>query len=100
MTHSVANCLKRVVVIVSAVVFFQHPVSLPNAVGTSVALAGVFLFSQARSGAGHPVARHTRLLCCTSSKADVFCGDADARAAALLRGGTDRTTQAVTLPRR
>ncbi|KAK7389082.1 hypothetical protein VNO78_23914 [Psophocarpus tetragonolobus] len=45
-THSVGNCVKRVVVIVSSVIFFQTPVSAINAFGTAVALAGVFLYSR------------------------------------------------------
>ncbi|CAA6671452.1 unnamed protein product [Spirodela intermedia] len=45
-THSVANCVKRVVVIVSAVLFFSTPVSRVNALGTAIALAGVFLYSR------------------------------------------------------
>jgi hypothetical protein len=36
-THSVANCLKRVIVIVSSVIFFQTPVSPINALGNKVA---------------------------------------------------------------
>lgn len=32
-THSVGNCVKRVVVIVSSVVFFQTPVSPINSLG-------------------------------------------------------------------
>lgn len=32
-THSVGNCVKRVVVIVSSVIFFQTPVSLINSLG-------------------------------------------------------------------
>ncbi len=44
-THSVANCVKRVVVIVSAVIFFRHPVSPINAIGTALALGGVFMYS-------------------------------------------------------
>ncbi|KAL8154220.1 hypothetical protein V2J09_011980 [Rumex salicifolius] len=45
-THSVGNCVKRVVVIVSSVVFFQTPVSFVNSLGTGIALAGVFLYSR------------------------------------------------------
>ncbi|KAJ1261942.1 hypothetical protein BS78_09G067600 [Paspalum vaginatum] len=45
-THSVANSLKRVVVIVSSVLFFKTPISPINALGTGLALAGVFLYSQ------------------------------------------------------
>ncbi|OMO59208.1 Drug/metabolite transporter [Corchorus capsularis] len=47
-THSVGNCVKRVVVIVSSVIFFQTPVSFINSLGTAVALAGVFLYSRAK----------------------------------------------------
>uniref|UniRef100_A0ACD5U6Y9 Uncharacterized protein n=2 Tax=Avena sativa TaxID=4498 RepID=A0ACD5U6Y9_AVESA len=45
-THSVANSVKRVVVIVSSVLFFRTPISPINALGTAVALLGVFLYSQ------------------------------------------------------
>ncbi|KAM7252958.1 hypothetical protein ACFE04_028955 [Oxalis oulophora] len=47
-THSVGNCVKRVVVIVSSVIFFQTPVSPINSLGTALALAGVFLYSRAK----------------------------------------------------
>ncbi|KAK8569370.1 hypothetical protein V6N13_046429 [Hibiscus sabdariffa] len=47
-THSVGNCVKRVVVIVSSVIFFKTPVSPINALGTGVALAGVFLYSRVK----------------------------------------------------
>ncbi|KAJ4960820.1 hypothetical protein NE237_020730 [Protea cynaroides] len=45
-THSVGNCVKRVVVIVTSVLFFRTPVSPINSLGTGVALAGVFLYSR------------------------------------------------------
>ncbi|KAG5388960.1 hypothetical protein IGI04_030501 [Brassica rapa subsp. trilocularis] len=47
-THSVGNCVKRVVVIVSSVIFFKTPVSPVNAFGTGIALAGVFLYSRVK----------------------------------------------------
>ncbi|MCD9642739.1 Palmitoyl-protein thioesterase 1 [Datura stramonium] len=47
-THSVGNCVKRVVVIVTSVLFFRTPVSPINALGTGVALAGVFLYSRVK----------------------------------------------------
>ncbi|KAF2315905.1 hypothetical protein GH714_040700 [Hevea brasiliensis] len=47
-THSVGNCVKRVVVIVSSVLFFQTPVSPINSIGTGIALAGVFLYSRVK----------------------------------------------------
>ncbi|CAO2210698.1 unnamed protein product [Urochloa humidicola] len=45
-THSVGNCVKRVVVIVTSVLFFRTPVSPINSLGTAIALAGVFIYSQ------------------------------------------------------
>ncbi|CAK8541309.1 unnamed protein product [Lathyrus sativus] len=47
-THSVGNCVKRVVVIVSYVIIFKTPVSHVNALGTAVGLAGVFLYSRVK----------------------------------------------------
>ncbi|CAL9750735.1 unnamed protein product [Musa acuminata subsp. burmannicoides] len=47
-THSVGNCVKRVVVIVTSVLFFRTPVSPINALGTGVALGGVFLYSRVK----------------------------------------------------
>lgn len=47
-THSIGNCIKRVVVIVASVIAFQHPVSLQNGIGTGMALFGVFLYSQVK----------------------------------------------------
>ncbi|XP_010251200.1 PREDICTED: phosphoenolpyruvate/phosphate translocator 1, chloroplastic-like [Nelumbo nucifera] len=47
-THSVGNCVKRVVVIVTSVLFFGTPVSPINSLGTGVALAGVFLYSRVK----------------------------------------------------
>ena len=45
-THSIGNCVKRVVVIIASVIAFQNPMSAQNAAGTAVALGGVFLYSQ------------------------------------------------------
>ncbi|KAK4350527.1 hypothetical protein RND71_029840 [Anisodus tanguticus] len=45
-THSVGNCVKRVVVIVTSVLFFRTPVSPIN--GTGIALGGVFLYSRVK----------------------------------------------------
>ncbi|XP_068641479.1 triose phosphate/phosphate translocator, non-green plastid, chloroplastic-like [Aristolochia californica] len=47
-THSVGNCVKRVVVIVTSVLFFKSPVSSTNSLGTGIALAGVFLYSRVK----------------------------------------------------
>eukprot|EP00850_Spirogloea_muscicola_P005554 SM000025S08449 [mRNA] locus=s25:800630:803036:- [translate_table: standard] len=48
-THSVGNCVKRVIVIVTSVLFFRTPVSTINGIGTAVALAGVFAYSRAKA---------------------------------------------------
>ncbi|GIL52330.1 hypothetical protein Vafri_8223 [Volvox africanus] len=47
-THSIGNCVKRVVVIATSVLFFRNPVSLQNALGTAVALAGVYAYGQVK----------------------------------------------------
>jgi len=47
-THSVGNSVKRVVVIVSTVIFFRTPVSFMNGLGTAIALMGVVLYSQVK----------------------------------------------------
>ena len=56
-THSIGNCVKRVVVIVSSVIVFQTPVSMLNAIGTAVALSGVFAYSQVKRLAGKKKAK-------------------------------------------
>eukprot|EP00850_Spirogloea_muscicola_P005900 SM000027S09681 [mRNA] locus=s27:781529:783703:+ [translate_table: standard] len=48
-THSVGNCVKRVIVIVTSVLFFRTPVSTINGIGTAVALAGVFAYSRVKA---------------------------------------------------
>jgi solute carrier family 35, member E1 len=47
-SHAVGNCVKRVVVIVASVIAFSTPVSRQNAMGTALAMAGVFLYSRAK----------------------------------------------------
>jgi len=47
-THSIGNCVKRVVVIVASVIAFRNPVTPLNAAGTAIALAGVFAYSQVK----------------------------------------------------
>jgi solute carrier family 35 protein E1 len=51
-THSIGNCLKRVIVIVTSVIVFQNPMSRQNMIGTAVALAGVFAYSQVKRLSG------------------------------------------------
>jgi len=48
-THSVLNTLKRLVVIVFAIVAFDTPVTAQSAAGTAVAIAGVLLYSVTKS---------------------------------------------------
>mmetsp|Transcript_35422 Transcript_35422/g.49173 ORF Transcript_35422/g.49173 Transcript_35422/m.49173 type:complete len:536 (-) Transcript_35422:291-1898(-) len=47
-THSVGNCVKRVVVIGVSILFFKTPASRTNIIGTAVALSGVFAYSMAK----------------------------------------------------
>ena len=47
-THSVGNSVKRVVVIVSSVIFFRTPVSIVNGLGTALVLIGVVFYSQVK----------------------------------------------------
>lgn len=47
-THSIGNCVKRVVVIVASVIFFQNPMSTQTKISTMVALLGVFAYSQVK----------------------------------------------------
>lgn len=44
-THSIGNCVKRVVVIVASLIVFQNPISMQNAAGKAGkgAPAGIFL---------------------------------------------------------
>jgi solute carrier family 35, member E1 len=46
-TFSVANTMKRVAVVVSAVMFFRNPVSPLNWVGSGVAILGTYLYTAA-----------------------------------------------------
>ena len=47
-THSVGNCVKRVVVIGVSIVFFGIQASALNIIGTALALSGVFAYSMAK----------------------------------------------------
>lgn len=47
-THSIGNCMKRVIVIVASVFFFGNSMSAQNILGTSIALVGVFAYSQVK----------------------------------------------------
>mmetsp|Transcript_9931 Transcript_9931/g.29989 ORF Transcript_9931/g.29989 Transcript_9931/m.29989 type:complete len:343 (-) Transcript_9931:341-1369(-) len=47
-THSIGNCVKRVIVILAAVVFFSTPINAQSASGTAIALGGVFAYSQVK----------------------------------------------------
>jgi len=47
-THSVANTLKRVVIIVASCVVFKTPMTLLGGIGSAVAVAGTLLYSLAK----------------------------------------------------
>jgi len=44
-THSVANTLKRVVIIIASCIVFRNPMSLEGAIGSGIAVAGTLLYS-------------------------------------------------------
>jgi len=48
LTYSIISVSKRVFIIMGSVLYFANPVSIPNAIGTSVAIFGVFMYSQIR----------------------------------------------------
>ena len=50
-THSVGNCVKRVVVIAASILFFNTAASYLNIIGTALALLGVFAYSMAERAA-------------------------------------------------
>jgi len=55
-THSVANTLKRVVIIVASCIVFKTPMSLVGGIGSAIAVLGTLLYSLAKkkySGGGH-----------------------------------------------
>lgn len=57
-THSVANTLKRVVIIVASCIVFRTPMTLIGGIGSGVAVLGTLLYSLAKkryskSGGGH-----------------------------------------------
>jgi solute carrier family 35 protein E1 len=47
-THSVANTLKRVVIIVASCIVFKTPMSLLGGIGSGIAVAGTLLYSLAK----------------------------------------------------
>ena len=55
-THSVANTLKRVVIIVASCIVFRTPTTLLGNVGSAIAVLGTLLYSLAKKkygGGGH-----------------------------------------------
>jgi len=57
-THSVANTLKRVVIIVASCIVFKNPMSLEGSIGSAIAVLGTLLYSLAKKayskgGGGH-----------------------------------------------
>jgi solute carrier family 35 protein E1 len=55
-THSVANTLKRVVIIIASCIVFQTPMSMLGMLGSGIAVMGTLLYSLAKkhySGSAH-----------------------------------------------
>jgi solute carrier family 35 protein E1 len=53
-THSVANTLKRVVIIVASCIVFRTPMSLLGGIGSGIAVAGTLLYSLAKGKFAKP----------------------------------------------
>lgn len=53
-THAVGNCMRRPVVLVCNVLYFQNPVTLINAAGILCAFVGVLLYTSIKSLLGLP----------------------------------------------
>ncbi|KAF8819634.1 apicoplast triosephosphate translocator APT1 [Cardiosporidium cionae] len=47
-THSVLNTIKRIVIIVSAIVFFRTPLTPLGSAGSAIAILGTFLYSMSK----------------------------------------------------
>merc|ERR1711998_792089 len=47
-THSIANTVKRVAIIVATCLVFRNPMSQIGMIGSSIAIAGTFLYSYAK----------------------------------------------------
>lgn len=55
-THSVANTLKRVVIIIASCIVFKNPMSMLGAIGSGIAVLGTLMYSLAKkhySGSAH-----------------------------------------------
>jgi solute carrier family 35 protein E1 len=44
-THAIANTAKRVVIIISSVIWFHNPINMQGKVGSAVTLTGLFVYS-------------------------------------------------------
>jgi hypothetical protein len=51
-THSIANCMRRVFVVAVSLLYFRNPVSSMAMCGTVIALAGVWLFTHVKNTSG------------------------------------------------
>ena len=47
-SHSVGKCVKSVVVIIASIIVFRNPVSPLNALGTAIALVGVYVYGNVK----------------------------------------------------
>ena len=57
-THSVANTLKRVVIIVASCIVFRTPMSLIGGIGSAIAVGGTLLYSLAKKSYSKGGAKH------------------------------------------
>ena len=55
LTFSIGNTMKRISVIVSAIIIFRTPIQPVNALGAAIAVLGTFLYSQVTDLVHHSV---------------------------------------------
>ena len=57
-TQSVANCVKRSLLIMATIIYFGNPITAANVAGMLMVIAGVFVYSQATRMYPPPVRWH------------------------------------------
>jgi solute carrier family 35 protein E1 len=57
LSHSVANTVKRVVIIIASIAVFRNPISTQGAVAAAIAIAGTCLYSIAQQKAKDDAAK-------------------------------------------
>ena len=83
-TYSIASLFKRVIIIVSAIVYFHTPVTLLNALGLLLTFGGLYLYNNARDS--HKASRTATLPTATSAGGLLPTGAPGSPAASVAAG--------------